>query len=302
MRIVFFGTPRIASEILKCLLEHNIDVIAVVTKKDKPLGRSGKLVPPAVKVLAEQKAIPCHQPVKASDPEFVDYLKTLDADLFVVAAFSEIFKEGLLDVPRFGCINVHASLLPKYRGAAPIQRCIMAGEVESGVTIMQMDRGLDTGGMIAVVKTPILPDMTAGELMIELTKLGGSALVDVIKNFNDIEVTPQPAGETFYAKKVSLEDGEVVWNRPAEKVYAQIRGVTPKPGAWCWVEIRGVKKRLKICSARLSSLSGSVGEVVEGPLIIACSSGAIELLEVQVEGKRRMESDELMRGVDNIIF
>ena len=293
MRLVFFGTPRIAAEILKTLLAHQIDVVAVVTKADKPMGRSGKLIPPPVKQVAVEKNIPCYQPPKASDPKFVEELKALNADLFVVAAFSEIFKENLLEVPRFGCINVHASLLPKYRGAAPIQRCIMAGEKESGVTIMQMDRGLDTGGMIAVAKTPILPDMTAGELTEELTKLGAEALVGVIKNFNTIKIVPQPAGETTYAKKVSLEDGEIVWDRPAEQVYAHIRGVTPKPGAWCFVEVRGVKKRLKIWRARLGG---------NGALIVPCLTGSIELLEVQLEGKRRMESFEFMRGIDKINF
>ena len=302
MRVVFFGTPRISSEILKCLLDHDIDIIAVVTKADKAIGRSGKLIPPAVKVVAEEWQIPCYQPTKASEPAFIEFLKTLSADLFVVAAFSEIFSQALLEVPTYGCINAHASLLPKYRGAAPIQRCIMAGERESGITIMQMDRGLDTGGMIAVSKTPILPDMTAGELTKVLTRLGGDSLVNVIKNFNTIKVVPQPPGENTYAKKVSLEDGEVVWNRPSSEVYAQIRGVSPKPGAWCFVEVRGVKKRLKILSARMSNLSGEAGTIIAKPLTIACASGAIELLEVQLEGKRVMKSDEFGRGYVNIKF
>lgn len=302
LKIVFFGTPYIASEILKYLLEHQVEVLAVVTKPDKPVGRKSELAPPPVKVTAQKYHLPVHQPKKASDPEFVSYLKTLGADLFVVAAFSEILKENLLEVPPLGCINVHASLLPKYRGAAPIQRCIMAGEKESGVTIMRMDKGLDTGGMLLVVKTPILPDMTAGELAEQLIKIGSKALLDVIKNFEAYPPTAQREEISSYAKKLTPEDGEISWNAPASDVYNLIRGVTPKPGAWCTVEVRGEKKRLKLKKARLSHLQGSAGQIVGKPLIIACQSGAIELLEVQLEGKKQLTSDIFMRGIDNIKF
>ncbi len=302
LKIVFFGTPSIAGEILKYLLDNQVEVLAVVTKQDKPLGRKKELIPPPVKVLAKERGIAVYQPVKASDPEFVSFLKTLHADLFVVAAFSEILKENLLEVSRLGCINVHASLLPKFRGAAPIQRCIMAGEKESGVTIMMMDKGLDTGGMLTVVKTSIYPDMNAGELAEQLIIIGSKALLHVIQNFEAYTPIAQKNEESTYAKKLSLEDAEIMWDAPADQIYNQIRGVSPKPGAWCIVEVHGERKRLKLKKARLSSLQGIPGKIVGKPLIVACQSGAIEILEVQLEGKKELPSELFMRGTDNIKF
>ncbi|MCH9608697.1 MAG: Methionyl-tRNA formyltransferase [Chlamydiales bacterium] len=302
MRVVFFGTPHFAKEILATLLDHHIEVAAVVTRKDKPLGRSQKQVPPPVKTFALEKKLPVYQPDKASDPEFATFLKSLDADFFVIAAFSEILKENLLEVPRFGCINVHASLLPKYRGAAPVQRCIMEGEKESGVTIMKIDAGLDTGGILAVEKTPIHQDMTAGELAEVLVEIGSKKLLDVIQNFDSYPLIEQNDEEASYAKKLKLEDGYISWDRPAQVIYNQIRGCTPKPGAWTEVEVRGEKKRFKIKKARLSSLQGEIGEVVGEPLTIACQTGAIELLEVQLEGKKAMTSEIFMRGINKILF
>ena len=302
MKIVFFGTPAIAAAILNSLLDHAVDVVAVVTRPDKPVGRKKELVPPPVKRLALERNLPVYQPPKASDPSFVSFLKELGADLFVVAAYSEILKENLLETPPLGCINVHASLLPKYRGAAPIERCIMAGEKESGVTIMKMDKGLDTGGMLKVVKTPIGPDMNAGELALKLIEIGSEALLDVIQNFEAYTPVPQPDEPTVYAKKLSPEDGQILWDAPAEEIYNRIRGVSPKPGAWCMVQVRGEQKRLKVKRARLSSLKGEAGRVVGEPLIIACQTGAIELLNVQLEGKKELSSELFVRGIDNIKF
>ncbi len=287
------------------MLTNGIQVVAVVTKADKPVGRKGTPQPPAVKKLALAHNLPIYQPEKASDPEFVTFLKTLDADLYVVAAFSEILKENLLEAPRLGCINVHASILPKYRGAAPIQRCIMAGEKESGVTIMAMDKGLDTGGILSIAKTPITEEMTAGELAIKLTEIGSKALIDVIKNFETITPQPQPEGETCYAKKLKPEDGKIDWNQPCETIHNLIRGVSPKPGAWCEVLVRGVKKKLSIKKASQEpTLSGKPGEILSTgskSLLVACQTGALSLDIVQLEGKKALAINEFLRGFHNCI-
>jgi len=302
VRVVFFGTPHFAREILDDLLKHHVEVVAVVTKEDKPLGRSQKKIPPAVKVLAEERGIAVYQPQKASSEEFVSFLKTLKSDLFIVAAFSEILKSNLLGVPRLGCINVHASLLPKYRGAAPIARAIWEGEKESGVSIMKIDEGLDTGGVLAMEKIPIPPDMTAGELSEKMVEVGAKKLFEVLQNFSSYSPVAQKDDASCYAKKITAEDCEVHWDKPSSQVYRQIRALLPKPGPWCRVKVRGEEKRLKILKARECSSSGVAGQIVKKPLTIACKEGSIELLEVQLEGKKPMKSDEFIRGVDNIVF
>ncbi|MFN0065655.1 MAG: methionyl-tRNA formyltransferase [Chlamydiales bacterium] len=309
IKIVFFGTPQIARSILHSLIEKNANIVAVVTTPDKPVGRSGKLAPSSVKQLAVEKGLPLYQPRKASVLEFAQLLEKLHADLFVVVAYGEIFKENLLEMPRLGCINVHASLLPKYRGAAPIQRCIMAGEKESGVTIMRMTPELDAGDMLAVVKTPVGADMTAGELFIEIEKMGAEALWNVIESLEKGDARPiqQDSREASYARKLCIEDGEVDWKKPAKEHYDQIRGVTPKPGAWCNVEIGGKSKRLLIKKARLSLESGKRrGEHLSNrELLIACEGGgSIQLLEIQLEGKKTLTVHDFLKGtpVSNIKF
>lgn len=291
MRTVFFGTPKIAAEMLSHLIVEGVDVVAVVSKPDKPKGRSSKLVPTPVKCVAEERGIPLFQPEKASAPEFADTLKGFDADLFIVVAYGEIIKQHLLDMPKIGCINVHASLLPKYRGAAPIQRCIMAGERESGITIMHMVKKMDAGDIVLQKRVGIGPEMTAGELMEALTELGKEALTETLAlaKAGPLPATAQDSEKVTMAPKLELEDGQLVWERSAEELHNQIRGVTPSPGAWCFVTIRGEKKRLKILKARVATSQ-------EG-WVIPCGAGSLELLEVQLEGKRRMEAGEFLRGI-----
>lgn len=301
MKIVYFGTPLFSATILRYLLERQETVIAVVTKPDKPKGRSGEPQPSAVKTLAQSCGLPVYQPLKASHPEFADFLKSLGADVFLVVAYSEIFKENLLQMPPLGCINVHASILPKYRGAAPIQRCVMAGEKESGVTIMSMAKELDAGDVLAITKTPIPEDMTAGELSDTLSHLGAKALWEVLQGLKKGKVTKlaQNSSEATFAPKLTIQDGEIHWENPSDTVYNRIRGVTPKPGAWCWVEIKGEKKRLLIKKARREpSFSAPPGMLVDGPgLLIACQVGAISLLELQVEGKKALAVADFLRGI-----
>lgn len=258
-------------------------------------------MPSAVKQCALERNLPLFQPLKASDPQFIQMtLAPLGIDVCIVAAFSEILKEPLLTLPKKGCINVHASLLPKYRGAAPIQRCIMEGETESGVTIMAMDVGLDTGGMLRQVIVPIAPDMTAGELSIELAHRGAEALWEVLQQVaaGTIHATPQPPTGSCYAKKLTAEDGHILWNRPSHIVYNHIRAVTPKPGAWCAIEIRGERKRLMIRKARHCPDIVSTPGHIDSPLVIACQSGGIALLELQLEGKKSLTTQQFLNGID----
>lgn len=303
MRIVFFGTPRFAATILEYLAEQKVEIVAVISRPDKPQKRSAQPLPTPVKELGERLQIPVYQPSKVSDPTFASFLRTLHADLFIVAAFAEILKENVLEIPRLGCINVHASLLPKYRGAAPIERAVMAGEKETGVTIMKMAKDLDAGDVLAVEKTPIHENMTAGELSEILAKTGAQAVFKVIEQLKAGSVlsSEQDASLATYAKKLKPEEGEIHWELPCEEVHNHIRGVTPKPGAWCWVSIRDQTKRLLIKKACKEAGEGGLpGQIVSKyplELVVACKTGACRLLEVQLEGKKALPVETFLRGI-----
>lgn len=300
MKIVFFGTPLFAATVLEYLLHNHVEVVAVVTKPDRPKGRSGQPQPPPVKLIAQKHHLPLYQPLKASSPDFAKELATFNADLFIVVAYSEILRENILQLPRLDCINVHASLLPKYRGAAPIQRCIMAGEKQSGVTIMSMVKELDAGDMIAVSTIHIDDQMTAGDLSIALSEIGAEALLKVIHAYTHgtVKKTPQDHTKATYASKLNSEDGKINWARPAYEVHNHIRGVTPSPGAWCWIDIRGEKKRLSIKKSTLQTYSGSPGKrILEASgWTVGCLEGAISIIEVQLEGKKALSAAEFVRG------
>ncbi len=305
MRIIFFGTPLFAAKTLEFLLDKKCDIVAVVSKPDKPRGRSLEILPTPVKevVCKRNCDIPLFQPEKASSPEFIESMSIFEPDLFVVVAYGEIIKQALLDVPKFGCINVHASLLPKFRGAAPIQRAIIEGEKESGITIMYMEKRMDAGDIIKKVIQPIPQDMTSGALEQNLLEKGCECLFEVIQDFEQgkFERTPQDHSLATFAPKIELEDCEIHWDQAVQNVYNLIRGVTPYPGAWCYVNIRGEKKRLKIKLARLAeNVVGTPGSIVslgrEG-MVVACRDGGIRLLLVQLEGKKEMEIFEMMKGI-----
>lgn len=302
MRIVFFGTPNFAKIILEYLFDQKVEIAAVITRPDKPRGRSNKPASSPVKEYALTHNLPLYQPPKASDPEFASFLKTLHADFFVVAAYAEILKENILEIPRLGCVNVHGSILPKYRGAAPVPRSIMEGETESGVTIMKMALQMDAGAILAVRKVPIPLEMSAGELMESLANVGKSALIEVLQEVEQGKAHPieQDIGAVTYAKKLTPQDAQVDWNLSSLAIHNQIRGCNPNPGAWCWVKIKGESKRLLIKkSLPLSSLHGQPGEIIAGApseLLIACGSGAISLLEVQLEGKKALPIGDFLRG------
>lgn len=304
MKVIFFGTPQFAADTLQYLLDHGVEVCAVVTKPDRPQGRSSTPVPTPVKLtaLAQQPALPVFQPAIVSDPAFAPTLAAFQADLFVVVAYGEIIKQHLLDMPRLGCINVHGSLLPRYRGAAPIQRSIMHGDVKTGITIMHMVKKMDAGDIIEMVEVPVGPDDTFPEVEQALCRAGAQALLQVIHAFQKGKVprTPQEEALATYAPKIELEDCQLDWNLPAQSLHNLIRGVTPEPGAWCFVQLRGQSKRLKVLRSRVvSSLSGPPGSILsygkEG-LVIACGQQALRILDLQLEGKKAMPAEELMRG------
>jgi len=304
MKVIYFGTPDIAAHVLHFLLEHHVNVVAVVTKPDRPKGRSGDPVPTPVKLVAQAHslALPVYQPELVSAIEFAPTLEQYQADLFVVVAYGEIMKQHLLDMPKIACINLHASLLPKYRGAAPIQRCIVNGEKESGVTIMHMVKKMDAGDMIKTVKVSIGPNTTAGELTDELDRVGSQALLDVIHEFSRgaVPTIPQDPTQATMAPKIELEDGEVKWAAPAQQIHNLVRGVTPHPGGWCFVTLREQKKRMKLLITRVvPEMAGEPGHVLSADkhrLIIACGEQALEIVQLQLEGKKMMAADEFLRG------
>lgn len=306
-RVVFFGTPLFAASVLEYLATKPLEIIAVVTNPDKPIKRSKEPVFSPVKRKAIELHIPVYQPEKASSEEFVQFLKELHADLFIVVAYSEIFKENFLTVPPLGAINVHASLLPKYRGAAPIQKAIWEGESESGVSIMKIAKKLDAGGVYKMVKTPITEEMTAGELSQKLSEIGAKALWEVIEAMEKGEhvfLSVQDEDKVTFAHKLHAEDGYIDFKKNATDTYNQIRACTPKPGAWTWIEIKGVKKRLLIKQAQKKPLlQGAPGKILpsdEHSLIIACSEGAISLLRVQLEAKKEMSISDFLRGLRHV--
>lgn len=302
MRIVYFGTPVFAAEVLTYLVDHGVEIVAVITKPDKPKGRSGDPVPTPVKQASLAKNIPVFQPALVSDLDFAATIQAFEADLFVVVAYGEIIKQHLLDMPKVGCINLHASLLPKWRGAAPIQRSIIHGDLKTGVTIMHMAKKMDAGDVISMVKVPISPNMTFGELEKELCEAGKHELLKVIRDFEKgiIERYPQDHTLATYAPKIELEDCELHWDQPALSLHNLVRGTNPYPGAWVYVNVRGERKRLKVISTiPIVDVSGNPGAIQTGKdgLVVACGEQSLKLLEVQLEGKKAMAADDFLRGL-----
>ncbi len=305
-KIIFFGTSAFAAEVLSYLLKEGENIVAVVTRPDRPFGRSLKSSAPPVKVALEKlgSTLPLYQPEKASTPEFAATLQSYAPDLFVVVAYGEIIKRNLLDIPKLGNINVHASLLPKYRGAAPMQRALMDGCKETGVTIMEMVLEMDAGDILEMVKLSIPENMTLGELDKELCTLACPALVQVIhaKEEGSIQKIAQNPSHATFAPKITPLEEKIDWNRPARKIHDQIRALSPRPGAWCFVEIGGEKKRLKILRTKFApEKSGKPGSFLsfdakEG-WVVACGEGALALLEVQLEGKKAMPVDGFINGI-----
>lgn len=303
MKVIFFGTSEFAKEQLLFLIHNKIQIVAVVTQPDRPRGRSQKTSPPPVKqlIIDLNLNIPVFQPEKAQDPIFIESLKQFYADLFIVVAYGQILKRQLIDIPRLGCINVHASLLPKYRGAAPIQRAIMNGEKTTGITIMKIVEKLDAGDMLLKKSVSISPDMTFNQLELILSQISGPALLEVIKEFERDEVKSVPQDETLvtYAAKILPEEALLDFKLPAEVLHNKIRGLSPKPGAYCLIEIDSEVKRLKILRSKVihqNDLPYNTIEFSNKRWVVACGKDALELLEIQMEGKQAISFSEWFKG------
>jgi methionyl-tRNA formyltransferase len=303
MRIAFFGTPPFAADVLSYLLENGVEVVGVISRPDKPHGRSSVPVPGPVRLVAEAHRLPHYQPEKVSSLEFIPTLESFQADMFIVVAYGEILSQKVLDLPKVACLNLHASLLPKYRGAAPIQRSIIEGQAKTGITVMHMVRKMDAGDMILKIELPIGKNTTYGELELEMRKEGSKALLDVIKNFKDRDSQRevQDESQVTFAPKLELEDCEISWELPSLTLHNLIRGVNPEPGAWCTFLSEGQKKRLKIYSTLVrSDVALKPREVLFEAgkrLLIGCGAGSLELVEVQLEGKKKMKAADFYRGL-----
>lgn len=302
MRIVFMGSAELACYSLEALLkDRDIDLVSVVTQPDRPKGRGRKLAACDVKSLVEKRNINVHTPQNVNSPEFLEKLKEIDPDLIVVVAYGQILKSDLLKIPPEGCINIHASLLPKYRGAAPIQWSIINGETVSGLTAMFMDEGMDTGDIISEVEVGISPDDTAGILHDRLACKGAELLIKTVHAIKDGSVSrlPQDNAGATYAPKLSRADARIDWNITAEEILNRVRGFNPWPGAWCTVAGQSAEKMtLKVFRASVESSIGKPGLVIDvsggGPLV-ASSDKSLRLVEVQPEGGR------IMSGVDYLL-
>jgi len=297
IRTLFMGTPDFALETLRGLIEAGVQLIGVYTQPDRPKGRGKKLSPPPVKELALQCDIPVFQPQKLRDPAAVAELQALAPDLIVVVAYGQILPQAVLDIPRYGCINVHASLLPKYRGAAPINKVIIDGETETGVTTMLMDIGLDTGDMLVKRTLSIGRDETAGELHDRMAPLGREAMDETLRQLcaGTLKPQKQDEAETCYASMMKKEDGLIDWTLPARRIHNLVRGLDPWPAAY--TSLNG--EALKISKTAVESGSGDAGTVVsadETGVRIACGEGVLRIDELQLPGKRRMAAGDFLRG------
>lgn len=305
MRIVFFGTSSFSVTILKHLLASSHSVVAVVTRPDKPQGRSLKLAPPPVKMWLQENApsIPLHQPAKASAQEFVALMQSACPDVFVVAAYGEIMKSSLLGVPRLGPINVHASLLPKWRGAAPIQRSLMAGETETGVTIMKMVLEMDAGDMLATAKVHVPLEMNHAELEHLLATAAEAPLLQVLSQLENgmAHPVPQDMAQVTFAPKITSIDAIIDWTKPAIDIHNQIRALAPEPGAWTEIEVGKETKKLKIKRSMVvehpSSNSKSTHFLNQKEWVVGCGKNLLKLLDVQLEGKKNLPVGDFLRGL-----
>jgi methionyl-tRNA formyltransferase len=306
VKIVFFGTPTFAASILKRLHQEGFSIPLAVTRVDKPRGRSQAPLPTEVKAMAQSLGIPVAQPEKASSPEFAKALADLEADLFVVVAYGEILKDSILSLPKLACINVHASLLPKYRGASPIQQAILEGEKESGITIMHMTKRMDAGNIIAEKALSIGENETAGELEERLCALGAELLINVLCNPAGIpKGVEQDEQKATYVKKILPEDAKLDFSQSAQEVHNKIRAMSPKPGAYVELMHKGSLQRVKIFRSRLAkeALPYKQVQIEAQRFLIGCGDGrAIEIVELQRPGKKRVSFDVFMRGLQGHSF
>ncbi len=298
MRIIFAGTPDFAAHHLQTLLTDGChDIVAVYTQPDRPAGRGRKLAPSPVKVLAQQHGLPVCQPESLKQPDTQRQLAALNADIMVVVAYGLLLPEAVLHIPRLGCINVHASLLPRWRGAAPIQRAIEAGDTESGITVMQMDAGLDTGDMLAKACTPISNSDTGGSLHDKLAALGGPALLGTLDELAAATANPKPQNDQFatYAHKLSKQEAQIDWALPAIILDRKIRAFNPFPVAGS--DLNG--QRIRFWAAKINKQNGKPGAIISADangVLVGCGKGSLLLTELQLPGKKRLSAADVLRG------
>ncbi|WP_439396064.1 methionyl-tRNA formyltransferase [Bradyrhizobium sp. PMVTL-01] len=296
LRLIFMGTPDFSVPTLLELVAHGHEIVAVYTRAPKPGGRRGlQLQPTPVEEAARKLGIAVLTPKTLKTPEALEEFRAFDADAGVVVAYGMILPQAILDAPKLGCYNLHASLLPRWRGAAPVNRAIMAGDAESGVMVMKMDVGLDTGDVAMAERLPITDTMTARDLHDRLSRLGADLMVRAMAALErgGLQLKQQSEDGVTYAAKIDKAEARIDWSKPAHAVLRHIHGLSPFPGAWAELE----NARVKILRCELAEGSGEPGEVLDDQLTIACGEGAIRILELQREGKGRMQAADFLRGV-----
>jgi len=299
LRVIFMGTPDFSVPTLRAIAEAGHEIVAVYTQPPRAAGRRGlELTPSPVQREAERLGLEVRTPTSLKGEAEQRAFAALQADAAVVVAYGLLLPKAVLDAPKLGCLNGHASLLPRWRGAAPIQRAIMAGDAETGMMVMKMEEGLDTGPVAMVEKVAIAPDMTAGELHDRLMVQGASLMVEALAQLgiNCLTFTPQATAGVTYARKIDKSETRVDWTRPSGEVHDHIRGLSPFPGAWCEVEIGGRMERLKLLRSTLSEGVGESGGILDDRLTVACGAGAVRLVEVQRAGGRPAAAQEFLRG------
>ncbi len=298
LRLIFMGTPDFAVPTLLELVAHGHEIAAVYNRAAKPAGRGMKLQPTPVEQQARRLGIPVLTPATLKTPEAAQEFRAHDADAAVVVAYGLILPKTILDTPKLGCFNLHASLLPRWRGAAPINRAIMAGDSESGVMVMKMDAGLDTGDVAMAERMAITDAMTAGDLHDALAPLGGDLMVRAMGALErgKLHLTKQSDEGVTYATKIEKAEARIGWNGPARAVLRHIHGLSPFPGAWCEMAIEGAPARVKILRCEIANGSGAAGEVLDDRLTVACQQGALRILDLQRAGKQPMKAEEFLRG------
>jgi methionyl-tRNA formyltransferase len=300
LRLIFMGTPDFSVPTLLELVAHGHEIVAVYTRAPKPGGRRGlQLQPTPVEEAARKLGVPVLTPKSLKTEEALEQFRAFDADAAVVVAYGMILPQAILDAPRLGCYNLHASLLPRWRGAAPINRAIMADDAESGVMVMKMDVGLDTGDVAMAERLAITDNMTAADLHDRLSRLGADLMVRAMAALGrgGLQLKKQSEDGVTYAAKIDKAEARIDWSKPARTVLRHIHGLSPFPGAW--TELAGVSEnaRVKILRCELAKGSGAPGEVLDDQLTIACGEGAIRIIELQREGKARMQAVDFLRGV-----
>ena len=293
MRVIFMGTPDFSVPVLDALVMAGHEVVAVYCQPPRPAGRGKKDRPSPVQARAEALGLTVRNPVSLRDVSVQADFAALKADVAVVVAYGLILPQAVLDAPARGCLNIHASLLPRWRGAAPIHRAIMAGDAQTGICIMQMEAGLDTGPVLLREAVTIGPQETTGGLHDRLSSLGARLIVEVLARLDDLRAVPQPEAGVTYAAKIDKSEARVEWGRPAAEVDRLIRGLSPFPGAWC--EVGG--ERIKLLCSTVAEGQGAPGVAMDGALTVGCGQGAVRLLRLQRAGRAAQDADEFLRGM-----